>query len=187
MLLVLLVVDPPPADLTDEEKKIINIFGGNNPFFSGEQGGFDSLMLPNTAVTYLDLSSDDVLSPPAQQQSPKIRYEALMPVPPLERSMSSSSGLNLKRKFQDWDRVNDSVTKEQITINVLKAQLSKNLAAKEKYDVEVELIKDLRAAAQAKLAYYSFLSTKVQLETALLGNNSNVRIVNSDTKIGENV
>uniref|UniRef100_A0A915IH98 Uncharacterized protein n=1 Tax=Romanomermis culicivorax TaxID=13658 RepID=A0A915IH98_ROMCU len=62
----------PPADLTNKEKKIINI------------GGLDSLIPPNTAVTYSDLSSDDVLSPLAQQQSPKMRYEALTMVPALE-------------------------------------------------------------------------------------------------------
>uniref|UniRef100_A0A915L0C1 Uncharacterized protein n=1 Tax=Romanomermis culicivorax TaxID=13658 RepID=A0A915L0C1_ROMCU len=78
-------------------------------------------------------------------------------------------------------------TAEQITIDVLKVELSENLAAKEKYDVEVELIKDLRAAAQAKSTYYGFLSTKIQLQIALLANNSKVRIVNSDSKIGENV
>uniref|UniRef100_A0A915KJC1 Uncharacterized protein n=1 Tax=Romanomermis culicivorax TaxID=13658 RepID=A0A915KJC1_ROMCU len=72
-------------------------------------------------------------------------------------------------------------------MDVLKVELSKNLAAKEKYDAEVELIKDFKAAAQAKSAHYSFLSTKIQLETALLANNSNIRIVNSDTEIGENV
>uniref|UniRef100_A0A915JPU6 Regulatory protein zeste n=1 Tax=Romanomermis culicivorax TaxID=13658 RepID=A0A915JPU6_ROMCU len=72
---------PLPADLTNQEKKIINIFGDNNPVFSGKPGGFDSLIPPNTAVMYLDLSSNDGLSPLAQQQSPKIHYEALTPVP----------------------------------------------------------------------------------------------------------